>query len=110
MNQIHPIFDDIIASFAPAEAPAVRGTSSDARRDLTVLRQMETILRDKLTDAVAACYAEARDLKALDADAVMGMVNKYFAPTGPFQQENFTEAFHGFNGACDDAAPNYKER
>lgn len=93
MNQLHPIFQQIVDAQFPG---LTRGTPSDARHDLSVLRSMETILRDKLTDAVAACYAEARDLKALDADEVMESVNKYFNPTGAYQQDNFVEGFHGF--------------
>jgi hypothetical protein len=55
---------------------------------------MKMILKDKLRDAVAACYAEARSLQALDRDAVMAEVDKYFGPNSAFQGDNLSDAFY----------------
>lgn len=83
--------------------PFLRGTRSTAIDDAAVIRAMETILKDKLRDAVAACYAEARSLQALDADAVMAEVNKYFSPEGAFQSDNLSDAFFNFKADLRDA-------
>ena len=70
----------------------------DANHDEAVLRLMRQSLHDALRDAVAVCYTHAHELQGLDPDDVMESINKYFGPTGPFQTDNFTDAFHGFKG------------
>lgn len=99
---IHPVT-------LPAGTPSFRGSRSDAINDMAVLRTMQEAIHDKLRDAVAACYAQAVDLKGLDPDQVMEAINKFFAPSGAYQSDNFTEAFKPFRDACEDAAPNYRQ-
>ena len=88
--------------------PTLKGTRRDALHDQAVLRSIRMILHDKLRDGVMACYAEARDLKGLDADEVMEAVNKYFGPTGAYQADMFTDAFYEFDGALEDATAVHK--
>lgn len=88
--------------------PTLSGTRSDAINDEAVIRSMKQILSDKLRDAVMACYAEARGLRALDADEVMASINTYFSPTGGYQKDNFDEAFTSFSNMLSDGTPGFR--
>jgi hypothetical protein len=87
---------------------SLSGTRSDALNDQAVIRNMKAIIQDKLRDGVMACYGEARGLQGLDPDQVMEAINKYFSPTGGYQQDNFTEAFAAFDNMLSDGTPGFR--
>lgn len=74
-----------------------------ARSDWYVLREIEDIVKDKLRDALAVVGTKVIELDYLDPDAVMSEVRKYFCPTGPHQQDNFSDALWSFKNECEDA-------